>query len=94
MESYDALVVGSGLSGVVIAERFASQNKKVLIIDKREHIGGNVYDYIDTDTNILMNKYGAHLFHTNSDRVWEYINRFSKWLRWDHEVITNVDTMI
>jgi UDP-galactopyranose mutase len=94
MDSYDVLVVGSGLSGVVIAERFASQNKKVLIIDKREHIGGNVYDYVDTDTNILMNKYGAHLFHTNSDRVWEYINRFSKWLRWDHEVIASVDNKL
>jgi len=95
MESYDVLVVGCGLSGIVIAEQFANKlNKKVLIIDKREHIGGNVYDYIDKDTNILMNKYGAHLFHTNSDRVWEYINRFSKWVRWDHEVLANVDNKL
>ena len=91
MTTYDILIVGCGLSGAVIAERFANKNKKVLIIDKREHIGGNVYDYYDKDTDILMNKYGAHLFHTNNDRVWEYINRFSKWVRWDHEVIANVD---
>jgi UDP-galactopyranose mutase len=94
MDSYDVLVVGCGLSGVVIAERFANQNKKVLIIDKRDHIGGNVYDYNDASTNILMNKYGAHLFHTNSDRVWNYINRFSKWVRWDHEVLASVDNKL
>ena len=94
MDSYDVLVVGCGLSGVVIAERFASQGKNVLIIDKRNHIGGNVYDYTDSYTNILMNKYGAHLFHTNSDRVWEYVNRFSKWVRWDHEVVASVDNKL
>jgi UDP-galactopyranose mutase len=88
---YDILIVGCGLSGVVIAERFANQNKRVLIVDKRDHIGGNVYDYIDSDTGILMNKYGAHLFHTNNDRVWEYVNRFSNWIRWDHEVVASVD---
>ena len=64
MNSYDILIVGCGLSGVVIAEKFASVlNKKVLIIDKRDHIGGNCYDYYDKETNILINKYGAHLFH-------------------------------
>jgi len=95
MESYDVLVVGCGLSGIVIAERFANElNKKVLIIDKRNHIGGNVYDYVDGYTNIRMNMYGAHLFHTNSDRVWEYVNRFSKWVRWDHEVVANVNNKL
>jgi len=95
MDSYDILVVGCGLSGIVIAERFANElNKKVLIIDKRSHIGGNVYDYVDGYTNILMNMYGAHLFHTNNDRVWEYVNRFSKWVRWDHEVVANVDNKL
>jgi UDP-galactopyranose mutase len=87
-EEYDVLIIGCGLSGVVIAERFANiLNKKVLIIEKREHIGGNVYDYIDEDTNILMSKYGAHLFHTNSEVVMDYINKFSNWIRWDHEVV-------
>ena len=92
---YDILIVGCGLSGVVIAEQFANTlNKKVLIIEKRDHIGGNVYDYIDKDTNILMSKYGAHLFHTNSERVWAYINTFDTWVRWDHEVIANVDNKL
>jgi len=86
------LIIGSGLSGSVIAEQFANlNNKRVLIIEKRNHIGGNCYDYIDKDTGILLNKYGAHLFHTNSDKVWNYINNFSEWVRWDHQVICSVD---
>ena len=86
------LVVGCGLSGVVIAERIANVlNKKVTIIEKRNHIGGNCYDYIDENTGILLNKYGAHLFHTNSDEVWNYINKFDKWVRWEHKVLTYVD---
>lgn len=95
MTKYDILIIGCGLSGIVIAERFANDlGKKVLIIDKRDHIGGNIYDYVDEDTNILMNKYGAHLFHTNNERVWEYINRFSKWVRYDHKVFGNVDNKL
>jgi UDP-galactopyranose mutase len=69
-------------------------NKKVLIIDKRDHVGGNIYDYVNSDTNILMNKYGAHLFHTNNTRVWDYVNNFDKWVRWDHTVVGDVDNMI
>jgi UDP-galactopyranose mutase len=92
---YDILIVGCGLSGVVMAQQFASRlNKKVLIIEKRDHIGGNVYDYRDKETNILMSKYGAHLFHTNSERVWNYVNSFDTWVRWDHEVIANVDNKL
>jgi len=92
---FDVLIIGSGLSGVVIAERFANKlNKKVLIIEKREHIGGNIYDYVDEDTNILMSKYGAHLFHTNSDIVWNYVNRFSNWIRWDHEVVGMINNRL
>lgn len=87
---YDYLIVGIGLSGAVLAERLASINKKVLIIDKRNHIGGNCYDYID-ENQILMNKYGAHLFHTNDKDVWDYINKFCKWKRWDHKVLAKVD---
>ena len=73
------LIVGCGLSGVVIAERIANElNSKVTIIEKRNHIGGNCYDFIDNETGILMNKYGAHLFHTNNKEVWDYINMFDK----------------
>ena len=86
------LVVGCGLSGVVIAERIANKlNKKVTIIEKRDHIGGNCYDYVDEETNIRINKYGAHLFHTNHEDVWKYINLFDKWIRWEHKVLTFTD---
>ena len=91
-DKYDVIVVGCGLSGIVIAEQFSCvKNKKVLIIDKRNHIGGNCYDYIDKKTNILLNKYGAHIFHTNDNEVYKYINKFCNWVRWEHKVIGMVD---
>jgi len=86
------LVVGCGFSGSVIAERIANiLNHKVTIIEKRDHIGGNCYDYIDKETDILVNKYGAHLFHTNTEKVWDYINMFDTWIRWEHKVLTYTD---
>jgi UDP-galactopyranose mutase len=95
MSENRVLIIGTGLSGAVIAERFANiNNMKVLMIEKRNHIGGNCYDYVDEDTKILLNKYGAHLFHTNSDKVWSYINKFSEWVRWDHQVVCSVDNKI
>ena len=88
---YDVLVVGAGLSGAVIAERFANLGGlKVLVIDKRDHIGGNCYDFVD-ENGILMNKYGAHIFHTNDEDVWKYVNEFSEWRRWEHKVVGWVD---
>jgi UDP-galactopyranose mutase len=90
-DSFDFLVVGAGLSGAVMAERIATVwNKRCLVIDKRDHIGGNCYDYRNK-YGILMNKYGAHLFHTNYDRVWDYIRKFSDWVRWEHCVLAYVD---
>ncbi len=95
INNYDIIIVGCGLSGCVMAERFATvHNKKVLIIEKRNHIGGNCYDYIDEETNIRVSKYGAHIFHTNDDKIWDYINRFSKWIRWEHKVLGNVDNKL
>jgi len=89
---YDYIIVGCGLSGCVIAERIAYVlNKRVLILEKRDHIGGNCYDYVDEQTNIRVNKYGAHLFHTNDKIVWDYINKFSEWVRWEHKVLSYVD---
>jgi UDP-galactopyranose mutase len=86
------LIVGCGLSGVVIAERIANKiNNNVTIIEKRNHIGGNCYDYYNNETGILLNKYGAHLFHTNNEEVWKYINTFDKWIRWEHKVLTYTD---
>jgi UDP-galactopyranose mutase len=91
-KKYDYIIVGAGLSGSVIAERIANVLKRrVLVVDKRDHIGGNCYDYVDDETGILMNAYGAHIFHTNHEDVWEYINKFAKWQRWDHRVIAKVD---
>ena len=85
------LVVGCGLSGLTIAERIANKlNEKVVIIDKRDHIGGNCYDYIDEETGILINKYGAHFLHTDNKEVWDYINKFSRWIRWEHSVLSKV----
>jgi len=94
-QNYDIIIVGCGLSGVVIAEQFASkQNKKILIIDKRDHIGGNCYDYYDSETGILMNKYGAHLFHTNDEEVFEYISKFCIWKPWEHKVLGLIDNKL
>ena len=92
ISKYDIIVVGAGLSGIVMAERFASiLNKRVLVIDKRNHIGGNCYDFIDNETGILMNRYGAHLFHTDDREVFEYISNFCKWKRWEHQVVGLVE---
>jgi UDP-galactopyranose mutase len=91
-ELCDFLIVGAGLSGAVIAERIANiLDKKVIVIEKRDHIAGNCYDYIDNDTGIRISKYGPHFFHTNDEGVWNYINRFATWIRWDHKVATSID---
>jgi len=88
---YDFLIVGAGFSGAVLAERLASQmNKKVAIIDRRNHIGGNSFDYID-DKGILVHKYGPHWFHTNDDKVFSYLSKFTEWFPHKHIVKTNVD---
>ena len=88
LSHFDIVVVGAGLSGAVLAERHAEVlGQKVLVIDKREHIGGNCFDYVDAETGIRVNKYGAHLFHTNDETVWAYVNRFARWVRWDHRVL-------
>jgi UDP-galactopyranose mutase len=89
--NHSVLIVGCGLSGGVIADLYARVlNKKVLILEKRDHIGGNCYDYVD-ENGILMNQYGAHLFHTNDERVWSYVNKFGNWTPWEHKVIGLVD---
>ena len=84
------LVVGAGLSGATIAERCAHAGANVLVIEKRDHIGGNVYDEMDAATGIRVSRYGAHLFHTNDEEVWNYVNRFGEWVRWEHTVVADV----
>jgi len=84
---YDFLIVGAGFAGSVIAERIASQlNKRVLLIDKREHIAGNAFDHID-DHGILVHKYGPHIFHTNNQKVWDYLSGFTEWIQYEHKVL-------
>ena len=82
----DLLIVGAGLSGATLAERCSRElGMTSVVIDKRDHIGGNCYDYV-TPHGIRASKYGAHLFHTQNDRVWEYVRRFSEWIPFDHRV--------
>lgn len=84
---YDYLVVGAGLAGSVLAERIASVNgKKVLVIDKRDHIAGNCFDFID-ESGILVHKYGPHIFHTNNQKVWDYLTQFTDWHFYEHRVL-------
>lgn len=88
---YDIIIVGAGISGATLAERYATQqNKKVLIIEKRNHIGGNCFDFYNED-GILVSKYGAHIFHTNYDDVWEYVSKFTNWHPYEHKVLSFVD---
>jgi UDP-galactopyranose mutase len=88
---FNYIVVGSGFAGSVIAERIANVlNQKVLIIEKRNHIGGNCYDYRD-ENNIIVHKYGPHLFHTDYKEVFDYLSNFTDWHIYHHKVLAFVD---
>src|SRR5215211_5278063 len=88
---FDYLIVGAGFAGSVLAERLASQaNKKVLLVEKRNHIGGNAYDCYD-DAGVLIHKYGPHIFHTNSAEVFSYLSQFTHWREYEHRVLASVD---
>jgi UDP-galactopyranose mutase len=88
---FDYLIVGAGFAGSVIAERLASQaDKKVLLIDRRSHIGGNAYDKYD-DHGILIHPYGPHIFHTNAERIFAYLSQFTEWRPYEHRVLAHVD---
>lgn len=89
-EAYDCLVIGCGFAGAVAARELAERaGRKVLVIEKRGHIGGNAYDF-KNDVGILVHKYGPHIFHTNSSRVFEYLSRFTGWRDYSHEVLADV----
>jgi UDP-galactopyranose mutase len=88
---FDYLIVGAGFAGSVLAERLArGSNKKVLLVDRRPHIGGNAFDCYD-DAGILIHKYGPHIFHTNSKEVFEYLSTFTRWRPYEHRVRASVD---
>jgi UDP-galactopyranose mutase len=89
--AFDYLVVGAGFAGSVIAERLATVlDKRVLVVDKRTHIAGNAYDHYD-EAGILVHKYGPHIFHTNSRRVFDYLSQFTLWRPYEHRVLASVD---
>ncbi len=86
-KKYDYLVVGAGLFGSVYAREAKDKGKKVLVIDRRNHIAGNVYT--EKVNKINVHKYGAHIFHTNNERVWKYINRFANFNRFTNSPVAN-----
>jgi len=86
VDNNQIVIVGAGLSGLTLAERFATvANKKVLIIEKRDRIGGNCYDFFDKH-GVLVSKYGPHIFHTQEKRVYEYVKKFADWEKYEHQV--------
>jgi UDP-galactopyranose mutase len=89
--SYQAIVIGAGLSGVVMAERMASQlGWKVLVLEQRDHIGGNCFDEHD-EHGVLIHRYGPHLFHTDNKAVWDYLSQFTEWQPYEHRVLSRID---
>src|SRR5687768_15478256 len=88
---FDYLIVGAGFAGSILAERLASEGGyQVLLIDRRNHIGGNAYDHHDK-AGILVHRYGPHIFHTNSREIFDYLSKFTEWRPYQHRVMANVD---
>jgi UDP-galactopyranose mutase len=87
---YDFLIVGAGFAGSVCAERLAGAGKKILVIDRRAHVGGNAYDRMD-EHGVLIHPYGPHIFHTNSKRVFAYLSQFTDWRFYEHRVRAELD---
>ena len=87
---YDSIVIGCGFAGATAARELAEKKgHKVLVIDKRNHVGGNCYDRKD-EYGIMIHQYGPHIFHTNSKKVYDYLSRFTKWYDYRHEVVGNI----
>ncbi len=90
-DGFDLVVVGSGFFGLTVAERAATElGKRVLVLDRRSHIGGNAYSEAEPETGIEVHRYGAHLFHTSDKRVWDYVNRFTSFTGYQHRVFARV----
>jgi UDP-galactopyranose mutase len=92
---YDLVVVGSGFFGLTVAERAATElNRRVLVLERRSHIGGNAYSEPEPETGIEIHRYGAHLFHTSNERVWNYCNRFTAFTDYQHRVFAKVEDQV
>ena len=89
MKRYDVWIAGAGYAGAVSARALAERGKKVLVLERRDHIGGNAYDCLDGH-GVLIHKYGPHIFHTNNRAVFDFLSRFTEWRRYQHRVIANV----
>jgi UDP-galactopyranose mutase len=87
---FDYLIVGAGFSGSVLAERLAAAGMRVCVTDRRPHIAGNAYDHYD-EHGVLVHKYGPHIFHTNSERIYRYLSQFTAWRPYEHRVLASVD---
>ena len=88
---FDWLIVGAGFAGSTLAERIATQRgERVLVVDRRNHIGGNAYDRHD-EAGVLMHQYGPHIFHTNSQAIFDYLSHFTEWRPYEHRVLAEVD---
>lgn len=92
--AYDLIVVGSGLYGSVFAQQAHERGHKVLVLERREHIGGNCYSETHPGTAINIHRYGTHIFHCNDDAIWEYINRFTGFNRYQHRVLTTSNNRV
>ena len=88
--TFDYLIVGAGFCGSTLAERLARAGKNVLIVDRRQHVGGNAYDHYNDD-GLLVHRYGPHIFHTNSRDVFEYLSMFTAWRPYEHRVRASVN---
>ncbi len=84
------IIVGAGLSGATLARKYAEKGERVIVVDKRDHIGGNTYDFIN-EHGVLMAKYGAHIYHDSDDETWEFVSRFTEWLPYEHRVRSYVE---
>ena len=88
----DVIVIGSGFAGATVANILANKGQKVLVIDKRDHIGGNAFDFKEDD--ILIHKYGPHIFHTNSKEVFDYLSNFTEWYKYEHKVLGHIQNKL